>query len=205
MTTNRRVLLSGAASLALFTPSFAQDAKPDPKLLSEASSLGEMELGPKDAKVTMIEYASASCPHCREFYETVFVQFRKDYIDTGKVHFIFREYPHNDPALAAFMVARCAPKEKFFSLIDVYFTTQDKWVPDPLNGLKNIALQAGLTEDQFTACLKNEPVAKAIFEVRQRGEKLGVNSIPTIYINGELYSGDRTMAAIKAKIDPLLG
>ncbi len=205
MKTSRRIFLSGVASLALFAPARAQEAKPDPKILNEASSLGEMALGPENAKVTMIEYASASCPHCREFYETVFVQFRKDYIDTGKVRFIFREYPHNDPALAAFMVARCAPKEKFFSLVDVYFTTQDKWLADPLTGLKNIALQAGLSEDQFNACLKNEAVAKAVMEVRQRGEKIGVNSIPTIYINGELYAGERTMDAIKAKIDPLLG
>jgi protein-disulfide isomerase len=133
------------------------------------------------------------------------VPFRKDYIDTGKVRFIFREYPHNDPALAAFMVARCAPKEKYFPMIDVFFQTQDKWTQDPLTGLKNIALQAGLSEEQFNACLKNESVAKAVMEVRQRGEKIGVNSIPTIYINGELYSGERTMDAIKAKIDPLLG
>jgi protein-disulfide isomerase len=205
MKTSRRIFLSGVASLALFARAVAQEAKPDPKILGEASTLGEMTLGPDDAKVTMIEYASATCPHCREFYETVFVQFKKDYIDTGKVRFIFREYPHNDPALAAFMVARCAPKEKYFPMIDVFFQTQDKWTLDPLTGLKNIALQAGLSEEQFNACLKNEAIAKAVMEVRQRGEKIGVNSIPTIYINGELYAGDRTMDAIKAKIDPLLG
>jgi protein-disulfide isomerase len=205
MKTNRRVVLAGAASYALIASARAQDAKPDGEILGEASSLGEMALGPEGAKVTMIEYASATCPHCREFHETVFVPLKKDYIDSGKVRFIFREYPHNDPALAAFMVARCAPKEKYFPMIDVFFQTQDKWTQDPLNGLKNIALQAGLSEDQFNACLKNESIAKAVFEVRQRGEKIGVNSIPTIYINGELYTGERTMDAIKAKIDPLLG
>jgi protein-disulfide isomerase len=205
MKTTRRALLTNVALAAMVPAVFAQEAKVDPKALAEPSTIGEMALGPETAKVTIIEYASASCPHCREFYETVYGPLKKDYIDTGKVRFIFREYPHDDPAMAAFMLARCAPKEKYFPMIDVFFQTQDKWLADPLNGLKNIALQAGFTEATFTECLKNKTVAEGIWGVRQKGETLGVNSIPTIFINGERFEGDRTIEAFKAKIDPLLG
>ena len=95
---------------------------------------GDMTMGPDTAKVTVIEYASASCPHCAAFYKDVFPTLKTEYIDTGKIHFIFREFPHNDAALAAFMVARCAPKEKYFPLIDMFFTTQDDWLQNPLDG-----------------------------------------------------------------------
>ncbi len=208
MKTTRRIFLSSVAAAALLPAlALAQEAAPKVDLaeLMKASDIGEMELGSKDAKVTMIEYASASCPHCRDFYNDVFVTLKKDYIDTNKVRFIFREFPHNDQAMAAFMLARCAPKEKYFPMVDVFFLTQDKWLADPLNALKDIAKQSGLTEDAFNTCMKNEKLAKDIYAVRQQGEKVGVNSIPTIFINGERYEGERTMAAIKAKIDPLLG
>jgi protein-disulfide isomerase len=209
MKTTRRTLLSTAVALAVLpaTQAFAEDAPPpvDLKALNTPPAIGEMELGPKDAKVTMIEYASASCPHCRDFYREVYVQLKKDYIDTGKIHFIFREFPHNDPAMAAFMLARCSPKEKYFPMIDVFFSTQEKWMADPLNGLKEIAKQTGMTEDVFNACLKNQKMAKDIYAVRQQGEKFGVTGIPTIFINGERFDGDRTIEAVKAKIDPLLG
>ena len=209
MKPTRRLLLSSAA-MAVIASSFdalAQDAAPkiDIKELNTPPAIGEMSLGSDTAKVTIIEYASASCPHCRDFYRDVFVPLKKDYIDTGKIKFIFREFPHNDPGMAAFMLARCAPKEKYFPMIDVFFETQEKWLENPLEGLKNIALQAGFTEASFQTCLKNEQVAKDVYAIRQRGEGFGVTGIPTIFINGERYDGDRTMAAVKAKIDPLLG
>ena len=93
-----------------------------------------MTIGPDTAKVTVIEYASASCPHCAEFYKTPSSGLKKDYIDTGKIHFIFREFPHQHAALAAFMLARCAPKDKYFPLIDMFFATQEKWTQNPLDG-----------------------------------------------------------------------
>jgi protein-disulfide isomerase len=101
-------------------------------LLSHDAAYGEMALGPDTAKVTVIEYASATCPHCAAFYNETFITLKKEYIDTGKVRFVLREFPHQDAALAAFMLARCAPKEKYFPLIDVFFTTQPEWTQDPL-------------------------------------------------------------------------
>ncbi len=122
--------------------------------------------------MTIIEYASATCPHCADFYnETLPGTLKKEYIDTGKIRFVFREFPHNDAALAAFMLARCAPKEKYFPLIDMFFDTAGAGPQNPLEGLFKIAKQAGFTEESFDACLKNEAVAKDILAVRDDGAK----------------------------------
>jgi protein-disulfide isomerase len=204
----RRDLLAASAALALSAaaPAFAEDK---PKLdladLATAPEEGDMAVGPDTAKVTLIEYGSASCPHCAAFYKDVYLKLKTDYIDKGTLKFIFREYPHNDQGLAAFMVARCAPKEKYFPLLDAFFTTQDKWVPDAFNGLKNIAQQAGMSAADFEACLKNQKVVKGILDVRDKASKsYGIQGIPTLFINGKTYEGDRTFDAMKAYIDPLL-
>ena len=140
-----------------------------------------------------------------EFANAELPKFQKDYIDTGKVRLIFREFPHNDAGMGGFMVARCAPKEKYFPLVDVLFKTQATWVPNPLEGLKEIALQAGFTEETFMACLNNKDVAKKILEVRKKAESFGIQGIPTFFINGERYSGEYTFDAMKIEIDKLLG
>jgi protein-disulfide isomerase len=192
-----------AAGMALAAP--LAFAAVDVKVLNTAPAEGDMSMGPDTAKVTVIEYASATCPHCAAFYNDVFPTFKKEYIDTGKIHFIFREYPHNDAALAAFMVARCAPKEKYFPLVDVFFSTQPEWTQDPLAGLNKIAQQAGFTKESFDACLKNESVAKAILSVRDTASTLGVTGIPTFFVNGEMMeSGEKTIEEMRKKIDPLL-
>ncbi|MDE2446686.1 MAG: DsbA family protein, partial [Alphaproteobacteria bacterium] len=176
---------------------------------------GDVVLGPDTAKVTIVEYLSASCPHCADFYKDVFVQFRKDYVDTGKVKFVFREFPHNDQAMGAFMLARCVagaktPTDKvnvtkYLALIDIFFTTQPKWVPDAYNQLKDIGKQAGLSAEDFDKCLKNVDVAKGIMAVRDKADKsYGVTGIPTFFINGKLWDGERTLDALKKYVDPLL-
>jgi protein-disulfide isomerase len=208
-TLNRRHFLAagaGIASLAAAAPlALAQSAGPvDQKALMEPPAMGEMILGVETAPVTIIEYASASCPHCAAFANDVLPSLTKDYIDTGKMRLIFREFPHNDAAMGAFMVARCAPKERYFPLMEIYFKTQDAWVAKPLEGLRTIALQAGFTEQTFMACLNNQDVAKNIFAVRQKAEGFGVQGIPTFFINGERYEGENTLEAFKSKIDSLL-
>lgn len=206
--TSRRSLMIGAASLSLFAvaPAWAQEAKTvDLTDLLTPPELGDMIEGLDTAKVTVVEYASASCPHCAAFHNDVFVKLKTDYIDTGKVRFVFREFPHNDQGMAAFMVARCSPKEKYFPLMDIFFKTQEKWVPDAFNQLKDIAKQSGMSEADFEACLKNEKVAKGIWNVRDKADKkYGVTGIPTIFVNGKAFDGERTFAAMKAVIDPLL-
>jgi protein-disulfide isomerase len=204
--TNRRTLMLSAAAMAVAAKaSLAEDAKIDLTDLMTPPEEGDMSMGPDTAKVTVIEYASASCPHCAAFYNDVFGKIKTDYIDTGKIKFIFREFPHNNQAWAAFMVARCAPKEKYFPMIDVYFKTQQKWVPDAYNQLKDIAKQTGMSEADFEACLKNEKVAKAVDDVRAKAAtKYGVTGIPTFFVNGKVYGGEMTYDAMKAILDPLV-
>jgi protein-disulfide isomerase len=215
--TSRRNLLVGAAAMALAAagPAFAQEKKVDLTDLMTPPTEGDVILGSDTAKVTIVEYASASCPHCADFYKDVFVQFRKDYIDNGKVKFVFREFPHNDQAMGAFMLARCVTgaktpadkvdASKYLALIDIFFTTQQKWVPDAYNQLKEIGKQAGLSAEDFDKCLKNVDVAKGIMEVRNKADQsYGITGIPTIFINGKLWDGERTLDALKKFVDPLL-
>ncbi|MFZ5676837.1 MAG: DsbA family protein [Pseudomonadota bacterium] len=203
---DRRQLILGASALAA-TAAFASTghAAVDIAALHAPPAEGEMAMGPETAKVVVVEYASASCPHCANFYKETFPALKKDYIDTGKIRFIFREFPHNQPALAAFMLARCAPKDKYFPLIDMFFEQQDTWLAAPLEGLQKIAQLAGFTKESFDACLKNEEVAKGIIAVRDKAEKeFGVDSIPTFFINGELLKGETSIEEFRKKIDPLL-
>lgn len=199
---DRRSLLLGSAALAgLSLPALALDMS----TLNNPSPIGEMTMGPDTAKVTVIEYASASCPHCANFYKTTFQDLKKQYIDTNKIRFVFREFPHNDAGLAAFMVARCAPKEKYFPLVETFFEQQEMWLAAPLDGLSKIAQAAGFSKDSFDACLKNVDVAKGIIGVRDTAEKsYGVESIPTFFINGQLLKGENTIEKFKEIIDPLL-
>jgi len=203
----RRNLLLGAAILG-FAPlntlsAFAADKVDLSDLLTPEDN--DMTMGKDDAKVTVVEYASASCPHCAAFYKDVFPKIKADYIDTGKIKFIFREFPHNQQALAAFMLARCSPKEKYFPLIDVFFKTQEAWVPNAHDGLLNIMKQSGMSEADFDACLKNQDVAKGILATRDKAStKYGVDGIPTIFINGKVFTGEASYDDLKKTIDPLL-
>lgn len=207
MLIHRRNVIRGAALLAgaAALPGLGLAAVDTAKLLAPPA-IGEMALGPADAKVTVVEYASASCPHCAAFYKDTFPALKKDYIDTGKIRFIFREFPHNDPALAAFMLARCAPKEKYFPLIDLFFVKQDTWLQKPKDELFKIGQLAGFTQESFDACLKNEEVAKGIMAVRDTASKdFGVDGVPTFFVNGEMLPGNRSIEEFRKIIDPLLG
>jgi protein-disulfide isomerase len=201
--TRRHLLLAGSAfaALALATPALALDLAE----LNKPPELGEMWLGADEgAKVTLIEYASATCPHCAAFHNDVYGKLKADYIDTKKIRFIFREFPLNDAALAAFMIARAAPKESYFPLIDIYFETLQTWAQNPAQGLLNIAKQAGFSEEKFNATLRDENLARAIMAIRDGGAKFGVQGTPTFFLNGKLYDGERSYEAFKAIIDPLL-
>ena len=199
----RQILLAGAAfaALSMTTPAVALDVAE----LNKPPALGEMALGADaGAKVTVIEYASATCPHCAAFHKDVWPKLKAEYVDPKKIRFVFREFPLNDPALAAFMIARAAPKDAYFPLIDVLFSTLETWAQNPTEGLLNIAKQAGFTQEKFDATLRDEALAKGIRAIMDDGAKFGVNSTPAFFINGELFDGERTFEAFKAKIDPLL-
>jgi len=171
--------------------------------------LPEMAMGDEKAPVTIIEYASMTCPHCAHFQETTFPEIKKRYIDTGKVRWIFREFPLDNLAAAAFMLARCAGKddnEKYFALVDTLFRQQRQWaVEKPIPPLLAIAKQAGLTEQSFNACLANQQVLDGIESIRKRAvDKFKVQSTPTFFINGTQYPGALSAEEMTKLIDPYL-
>jgi len=169
--------------------------------------LGDKVLGSDKAPVTIVEYASMTCSHCANFHTIVYPQLKSKYIDTGKVRFILREFPLDPVATGAFMLARCAPEDKYFSMIDVLFEQQKNWAftKDPPKGLLAIAKQAGFTEQSFEACLTDNKLAEAVQEVARRGnEKFGVNSTPTFFVNGQPMRGEMTPESLDKVLEPLL-
>jgi protein-disulfide isomerase len=169
----------------------------------KAPEIGDKTLGPDDAKVTIVEYASATCPHCARFHTTTFQEVKKEFIDTGKVRFISREFPLDDLALAAFMVARCVPDDKYFAMLDTIYETQSTWAGQNARAeLLKMAKLAGLSEADFDKCLKDEALAKGILAIRKDGaKKYGVDATPTLYINGKKMEGERDIEAFRKAIE----
>ena len=177
----------------------AQDL--DLATLDQPPELGERVLGEADAPVTIIEYASATCPHCANFHIDTFPALKEEFIDTGKVRFVFREFPFDDLALAAFMLARCAPEERYFPIVDVLFEEQKSWTQDPRGGLLKIARMAGFTEASFNQCLENEEIAEGIIDIRSTGaDQYGVNSTPTFFVNGTMIQGNQPIERFREAI-----
>ena len=175
--------------------------------LMQPGPLGDEVLGDDKAPVTIIEYASMTCPHCAHFALTTFPQLKEKYIDTGKVKYILREFPFDPVAAGAFMLARCAGgKEKYYAMVDLLFRTQATWAVDhPLQPMLNTVKQAGFTEDSFKKCLADQKVLDGIESVRDRAAKtFGVNSTPTFFINGQRQVGAMSFEDLQKLIDPLI-
>jgi protein-disulfide isomerase len=166
--------------------------------LMTAGPLGEKALGKPDAPNVVVEYASLTCSHCQRFATEVFPAFKAKYIDTGKVYFIMREYPLDPLATAAVMLARCAPGDQYFPLVDLLFEQQRNWafVSDPQTALFNMVKQAGFTRESFEACLKDQKILDGVNEVKNRGTSLGVDATPTFFFNGVKKPGVQSMEDI---------
>jgi protein-disulfide isomerase len=174
--------------------------------LHAPGQLGDKSMGPENAPVTVVEYASMSCSHCAHFDATTFDQFREKYIDTGKVRYIFREFPLNAPAYAAAMVARCAPADRYFDVIHAYFRSQQQWLsaPDLKAAILEAAKPFGFTEQTFDACISNQELFAGMEAIKQRGTSFGVQATPTFFINGKKYEGALSIAQLDEAIQPLL-
>jgi protein-disulfide isomerase len=175
--------------------------------LMAPEALPDVVQGKADAPVTMVEYASMTCTHCAHFHATVYPALLKDYIDTGKVKFILREFPLDPLATAGFMLARCEGPDKRNAVIDLLFDQQQNWafVDKPLESLSNILKQTGMTKDKFEACLKDQKLYDAVDQVRDRGSsKFGVTATPTFYVNGEKVTGEVNPSTLAKIIDPLV-
>jgi len=165
--------------------------------------LGEMALGDPKAPNVIIEYVSMTCPHCQRFHTSIYPKIKSQYVDTGKVYFVLREYPLDPLAAAAIVVARCAPKERFFPLVDLMYDHQDQWafVDKPVDALFNLVKQAGFSRPAFDACLTNQPLLDGVNWVQDRAQKqFGVNSTPTFFINGKKVAGEQTFEDITAAL-----
>jgi protein-disulfide isomerase len=199
---HRRTLLGAAACAALATalPLGAQTTPPE---------VWEIALGPADAKVTLTEYASYTCPHCATFHATVFKDLKRDYIDTGKIRFVYREVYFDRYGLWAAMVARCGGEMRYFGIQDMLYAQQREWsgAGDPVlivEALRKIGLTAGLTKEQLDACLSDGAMAEALVARFQKdAEADGIDSTPSLVINGEKF-GNMAYADLKAILDKKL-
>jgi protein-disulfide isomerase len=210
---NRREFVVSAAALiaaaALLSSAPIALADPTPEELMRPGPLPDIVLGKADAPVTIVEYASMTCPHCANFSKTTFPKLKSQYIDTGKVRFVFREFPLDDLAAAAAMLARCIDKdngEKAMTVIEVLFNSQDKWaVRNPIPPLQQIAKQAGMSEKTFDECLKDQKLYNDILAMRERASKeYQVQSTPTLFVNGKMQRGETSIDDLSKVIDPLL-
>jgi protein-disulfide isomerase len=184
--------LFGLSPLRLIAEAMAQDAAD----VAKPVSLPEMALGPKDASVTITEFASMTCPHCAAFNETVFPKIKSEYIDTGKVRYVFREFPLDIKAAAGSILARCIAKDdpgKYFAVVDMLFRQQGDWVTksNTPETLARMGKQAGLSQQTVETCLTDQVLLDKISaDHKFATEVLKINSTPTFFINGEVVKGE---------------
>jgi protein-disulfide isomerase len=197
----RRQTLAGALALA---------ALPGIGLAQATPEIVEMTMGEADAPVTLVEYAMFNCPHCAAFNRDVFPQIKENYIDTGKVRLVYREVYFNKPSLWAGMVARCAPQDRYFGIVDLLYERQTDWAMQSdanamLESLFSIGRQAGMTDDQMNACLQDRAFAEGLVaEYQKNAEADRIEATPTFFINGQ-KEDNMPYEEFAAKLDAALG
>ncbi len=214
---DRRAVLTGAsiiaaAGLTLKTgPALAAGGPAEVSVdeLMKTGDLADIILGPDTAKVTIVEYASMTCGHCKHFHDGTFPKIKEKYIDTGKVRFIFREFPLDARAFAASMLARCAGGgDKTLGLISVLFDKQQEWAfikTNPQPKLFEIAKQAGFTQESFEKCLTDQKLLDQLTAIHTRAnEVFGVNATPTFFINGKRLQASPVIEEFDKVLEPLL-
>ena len=174
--------------------------------LLQPGPLPERILGRDDAPVTVIEYASMTCGHCANFHLNIWPAFKAEFIDTGKVRFILREFPFDPRATAAFMLARCMGDDRWYPTVDLLFRNQPRWAraQDGKEGFLSVLSMTGLKEADLEACLSDQALLDKVNAVAARGQELGVDSTPTFFINGEKYTGVMPIEQLRAVIEPIV-
>jgi protein-disulfide isomerase len=165
------------------------------KAALETVQPGDHVLGDPKAPITVIEYASLTCSHCAHFHTQVLPEIKKKWIDTGKVKLVYRDFPLDQVAAKAAQIAECAGNDKYFGVLDIIFRGQPQWATsaDPLAELAKPLRIAGMGENEIKACLANDAMSNAVINDYKSGEAMGVNSTPTLFINGQLYRGARSV------------
>lgn len=209
------ILAATASALSLCGVASANAAEGDmidvAKLMAPAGGYVDHVLGSETAPVTIIEYASPTCPHCADFHNSVYPGLKADYIDTGKVRFILRPFLRGEPATpldaAVFMLADAAGPANFHALISAFFKSQVTWStsPTPSDAIFQVTKEFGFTEETFSAALTNQDLFIAMSAVRDQAlNEFGLQGTPTFYVNGKTLTGDKTLEQLAAEIDPLV-
>ncbi len=207
------VVLLATFAAATFFPALAPAADSGPGASDAASLLAiskdDRILGSPTAPITIVEYASLTCPHCAHFTDEVLPEIKKKWIDTGKVKLVLRDFPLDDEAVHASMIARCAPHDRFYAFIDTFFADQANWAaaPDYQAALSRLAELGGMSKDQVDACLKDETLQNQVLASRlTAANQLGVNATPTFFVNGTKFTGaptveefDKLLSGLSAK------
>ncbi|MCL4765636.1 MAG: DsbA family protein [Hyphomicrobiaceae bacterium] len=178
---------------------------PSPAEVMRPGPLPEMAIGRADAPVTIIKYASLTCPYCRKFHLETFPQLKRDYIDTGKVRFILREFPIGFQSGAATIALRCAPPGRYFELYGRFMAEQARWVSQEVrrDPIFKVAAQVGMTRAQFDACYQNQGMIDALNQVKERGRTLGVIGTPNFFVDGRLVKTVIGMKEIREMVEPV--
>jgi protein-disulfide isomerase len=196
-------LAAPAAGLALSPRPAAAQSAVAAEILTPGT-LPDMVLGKPDATIAIVEYSSMTCPHCQNFHLTVLPHLKKTYLDTGKARLIFREFPLDQLAMAVAMIARAAPADTYFDVVELYFERLNVWARSdrPLDAIRNVAKQIGFTDDSFKAALTDQKLLDGITEIRTRAsDRFKVNATPSFFINGkkveEFYSPELVDQTLK--------
>lgn len=201
-------ITSPLAQDASITLGAGTSAKANNDVINVTALMKDRILGNPDAPVTIIEYASMTCIHCANFHNNVYPAVKAELIETGKVKFILREFPLDGVALRASMMARCAPEDKFFGLVEVLFANQKRWVgaDDPVAAMSKLGKLAGLTDARIQACLANTDLETALLKTRQDASSTyDVRSTPTFVFNNgaEVESGVLQLDRIQKIVNKL--
>lgn len=181
-------------------------ANPTKDDVMQPGPLPEMSWGSETAPVTIVQYASLTCPYCRKFHAEVFPELKREYIDTGKVRYILREFPIGHTSGNATIALRCVPADKYLDLYGRFLAQQGSWVSLEvrIDKIAAVAAQVGLKGAELDACLKDEALIGKLKWVKDRGRKLGVIGTPNFFVDGKLYKKVLTMSDIRAMVDPIV-
>ncbi|MEM9797195.1 MAG: DsbA family protein [Pseudomonadota bacterium] len=194
---------------ALLLSGGGADGLPD---LGAAHAQGSVEIedisiGDPDAPVKVVEYASFTCPHCAAFHNETFKAFREEYVETGKVHYTYREVFFDRYGLWASMVARCAGTDRYLGIADLIYSSQQSWARQDspaavADSLKRIGAQAGLSQETLDACLQDAEMAESLVAWYQgNADRDGIRSTPSFLINGDLHAGNMSLEQIGRLVD----
>ncbi len=177
------------------------------KVVDTLEALEIKSMGEINAPLKMIEFASLTCGHCARFHIEVMPEIKKNYIDTGKILYTYKDFPLDKYALKASMISRCSGSKNFFNFLDIFYKKQKDWTrtQDPFKSLLKIAKFGGLKDEELKVCIGNKSIEDGLLKDRLKSSKVyDITATPTIYFNGEKYKGDLTLEALKLKIDSLL-